>query len=157
MVGPCLVAASWLTPEGDTADSQCHVVCWNVSHGWLRTRLQQLQCISNGVITLYHQVMHIWLAWHKTVVTPLLTHWSYCSVALSHQQTGWQQSEKQLRFGINKNAPLCIPHRRVSGRSPGEKTNQETLRVWCCRNKGFVGWNTVIEQFEGWGISDSSL
>ena len=30
-------------------------------------------------------VSHILMTWCKTAVTPLLTHWSYCSLALSHR------------------------------------------------------------------------
>ena len=35
----------------------------------------------SGGLEVYH---FIWMAYCKTAVTPLLTHWSYCSFALSH-------------------------------------------------------------------------
>ena len=35
--------------------------------------------------TLLHLQNHNSMVWCKTAVTPLLTHWSYCSLALNHQ------------------------------------------------------------------------
>ena len=35
--------------------------------------------------TSYLETIHISMAWCKTAVTPLLTHWSYCSLAPSHR------------------------------------------------------------------------
>ena len=29
--------------------------------------------------------MHISMVWRQTALTPLLTHWSYCNLALSHR------------------------------------------------------------------------
>ena len=43
------------------------------------------------------------MAWFKTAVTPLLTHWSYCSLALSY----WNSSDWNGKFVIKDY--MCLP------------------------------------------------
>ena len=71
------------------------------SYWWLGVELWWLQCWCTGVaavlrraisvsaqVVLYiccHVTMVILMAWRGTVVAPVLTHWSCCSLALCHQ------------------------------------------------------------------------
>ena len=43
----------------------------------------------------FNMVLHISMVWCKTAVTPLLMHWSYCSLALSLRYKKWRILKKQ--------------------------------------------------------------
>ena len=70
-------------------------------------------------------ILVILLSWCKTAVTPLLTHWSYCSLALTHRSNvacciSITKGRTQVRFWTHRRQPLHLPHSKL-------------LSIWTCR------------------------
>ena len=75
--------------EGCLWDSGAPVRNWPLSPEAIRSSLLYIiyPLVRHMLMSPPHKIL---MAKCKTAVTPLLTHWSYCSLALSHRYYHWQ-------------------------------------------------------------------
>ena len=71
--------------------------------------------IAGDRVLLHKSVQFILMSWCKTAVTPLLMHWSYCSLALSHWHEDWAPVDEIYGYLIFRWVKVTWLNYRIPG------------------------------------------